>query len=121
MVNRVIVIAACIALVGCTVLTPVPVDAGAPKVAIDDFVSVELKDGSHLDLKVREVSAGGFVGDASRGSARGPKVEVRYADVASLERHEYSSRRTWELVLSICATVAVLGYLVGNIAFMSGG
>ena len=114
-VELAIVVAASIALLACTSIQPVPSDAGVPRVAVGDFVRVMFKDGHRTQLKVREVRADGFVGDTSQGlGRRAPAVEVRYADVTSIDSHEFSKRRTLVMVFVMLGVALLVGMMLAQ-------
>lgn len=109
-----VLIAASVAVAGCTSMHRVPIVAAAevpapPPAKPGDNVRVTLRDGTMAEFIVGKVTTDAIV--ARNGDRYG------IADIAILERRQFSGRRTILLILGVPAAVMGLAML----AFAAGG
>lgn len=106
LITRTIVLASCLAFVGCTTLRPVPEISGVPRVVVGDLVRVKLENGNEMELTVVESHADGIVGEPTSGDGEGSTVQVRFSEIANIERRERSRLKTFMLVAAVVLGLA---------------
>jgi hypothetical protein len=106
----------CLALMGCTTTSRVPLaqpaDEVAPSVFVGDRVIVTMKSGQIRHLKVEAVDAQTLTGRNMEGPQRGSSRQLSLAEVEQIQVHSArSGRRTAVLIAGALASVVVASIL----------
>lgn len=106
---------------GCTTMRPIPPTTGGFQDAVrpGDKVLVVLHDGSEVQLTVTAVTSDALVGEPAHGLLqRSQRVTVPFADIARIERAQFSGKKTAGAGAAVLAGAGVaLGVAVAVVVF----
>lgn len=108
----IVVVCASLAMIGCTTVQPLSVDAGqlSRELAPGDRVELTTRGGERLQFALENVDEVGVRGDGR---------QIAYTEIESIGRRETSTGRTALVVLGVAAAIAAVA--AGGSSSSSGG